>query len=72
MIRYEGHVTVLRSLLTNPTGAKSWVECLPAVLSAGNVGRPSSGRVAQHPAFSVSVSPFESFVPWLGLTDAPK
>jgi hypothetical protein len=43
-------------VLSGPLGAKSWVIGLLAVLSAGNVSRPSSGRVAQHPALSVSVS----------------
>jgi hypothetical protein len=46
-------------VLSGPLGVKSWVMCLLAVLSAGNVSRPSSGRVAQHPALSVLVSLFD-------------
>ena len=59
--KYEVHVTALRTCCADDElGAKSLV-CLPAsAVLRRNVGWPSSG-VAQRPAFSVSVSPFESY-----------
>ena len=45
------------------SGAKFRVKCSLAVLSAGIVGGPSSGRVAWHPALSASVSPSELYAP---------
>jgi len=57
--RYESRFAPFSFIvLTGPPGAKSWAKCLLAFLSAGSVGLPSSGRVAQHPALLVSVSPF--------------
>ena len=50
-------------VLNGSSGAKSLVERLLAVLSAGIVGGPSSGQVAQHPVLSASVSPSEFYVP---------